>query len=749
MGTRPVLCFLVVSVPFLGFSCALSAVGGRMTTSNNTVPGHGEPQHSPPENLATTFRRWAREAVHNVPPWLKQRMLEVPLSADCSLALLRMLRGLSSLEPWAIRMVDSTGKVPSGLFTGTGVDLGSFDECLETVVRDSHSGHELVRAQYCSLYVRFPNDSSMNALLEPALLMTHPKAGRVLQYRQEKWVPGLRWGICVIAGCSQTELQMVAQAIAGDAALPDVKYCTTGLPATPTTSQIIVAALFGILFVLTVAGSIVDLYSTDVSKKTEVGVSILRSFSVPANLRLLTSEATDKTSEAYSLRFMHGIRAVSIFYIVFGHAAMEFSFATAGAIHIMGYLDQYDSTLAAAAIMIVDTFFFSSGYLLSLTLNRTHSSEGKVKTSIVFALRRWYRLLLPVVVVACGFSLLPLFVQGPTTTAVYDKFYELVDNHWWAFLFNLRNFYRNLALGVGGHLWFISADYQLFLVALIVHQLGFRKRVTVGVLAGLSVACCSFTAWQVWGTKYTPVIVQLTDTLDDYMSMATDVYMLPTYHAVYHFGGCITYFVVQKYKSKPMSKLMQVVTWVVAAACSTACVVYRYDWTRGEKHGDVAKVSLAFWDRIIGTIALGAFTFLCATKRGRVVQSMLSCAPLAVLSRLSFGVYLIHFPFFDVWRNAGRERTYLNVFNMFSSAVVVFVWSCLLAMCLFLACEAPCGRLDKLLWGPPPPRQPQQMHGEGKAGEHVNGRDLELGPAKVSDGTSNASIFARNKELVR
>nr|XP_054920826.1 uncharacterized protein LOC129381753 [Dermacentor andersoni] len=87
---------------------------------------------------------------------------------------------------------------------------------------------------------------------------------------------------------------------------------------------------------------------------------------------------------------------------------------------------------------------------------------------------------------------------------------------------------------------------------------------------------------------------------------------------------------------------------------------------------------------------------------------MLSAAPLAVLSRLSFGVYLIHFLFYFVSNNAARERRYAGVYELFSESASVFVWSCILALALFLACEAPVGRLDKIIWGQPPQKKKEK-----------------------------------------
>lgn len=52
------------------------------------------------------------------------------------------------------------------------------------------------------------------------------------------------------------------------------------------------------------------------------------------------------------------------------------------------------------------------------------------------------------------------------------------------------------------------------------------------------------------------------------------------------------------------------------------------------------------------------------------------------------------------------------------------MWSCLLALCLFLACEAPLGRLGKLLWGSV--TTPRQKQDEDKK-EGVKVPDVEVG----------------------
>lgn len=70
-------------------------------------------------------------------PQLIRTSQMVQLSSSCSYDMLRMALALRQFEPWALRMIDSSGKVPEGIFEGSFTALGSYDECLNTVFASS------------------------------------------------------------------------------------------------------------------------------------------------------------------------------------------------------------------------------------------------------------------------------------------------------------------------------------------------------------------------------------------------------------------------------------------------------------------------------------------------------------------------------------------------------------------------------------------------------------------------------------
>ncbi|KAH8032749.1 hypothetical protein HPB51_001447 [Rhipicephalus microplus] len=60
------------------------------------------------------------------------------------------------------------------------------------------------------------------------------------------------------------------------------------------------------------------------------------------------------------------------------------------------------------------------------------------------------------------------------------------------------------------HLWYLSADFQLFAVAVAVIQTsGRKKRLAAVAFAILSLLCCFMSAWQLYGSNMLPFIVPL------------------------------------------------------------------------------------------------------------------------------------------------------------------------------------------------------------------------------------------------
>ncbi|KAH8038548.1 hypothetical protein HPB51_001812 [Rhipicephalus microplus] len=115
-------------------------------------------------NYRQVLRDVVAAGLSKVPRSLVRKLLAAHVRFECSTALLRTMKALQNLEPWVLRLIDATGKYPSGAFELSRVDLGAFDECLETTVRD-RNGAVLSRGQYCNLLIYVDNATAQQAIL--------------------------------------------------------------------------------------------------------------------------------------------------------------------------------------------------------------------------------------------------------------------------------------------------------------------------------------------------------------------------------------------------------------------------------------------------------------------------------------------------------------------------------------------------------------------------------------------------------
>ncbi|KAH8034021.1 hypothetical protein HPB51_019086 [Rhipicephalus microplus] len=111
----------------------------------------------------------------SVPSSFTRQLLGADLRPECSLALLRIVPALKKLKPWALKLLDATGKYPTGMLQFSRADIGAFDECLETEVNDAY-GNVVSHGQYCSLLFNLKEGSIGDEEMTFLSSVLHPKA---------------------------------------------------------------------------------------------------------------------------------------------------------------------------------------------------------------------------------------------------------------------------------------------------------------------------------------------------------------------------------------------------------------------------------------------------------------------------------------------------------------------------------------------------------------------------------------------
>lgn len=688
----------VVTVVLCG--CVTCCLGGSGTDGDSS----GSVNELRNVSYVNTLKEWIANAMDRSSPSLTRKLLEIEVSAECSIGLLTLVRGIRNLEPWALRLIDATGKYPTGALTTSRVDLGAFDECVETVVRNQY-GHETARAQYCNVVAYAGNKTDLEELFAAAMSLTHPRVAKFREHVYEQRIPIVRIGICVLDVCNQEELQLMAKAMLPKVVDVTITDCVTALTPGMTRAQVIILAFLGTLVLIIVLGTAVDVYSSRRKEKDRtkgVLLSVLTSFSVVSNTRMMLQIATNKSSDAYNMRFLHGIRFFSIVYILIGHSYGAPSDIWTRMVNVVVYADNWANIFTTVGYMSVDCFFFLSGFLLAFVVCR--QKRNGVIVFLLAVVRRFIRTMVPVFFFLMCLFLLPLITSGPEAKAYFRKLHDEFHKQWLYLLLQVQNYDFKVTPNAPlfGHLWYLSLDFQFFLVSLpVLLLLKSRPRIAVAVFVVLSLAGCSVATWQVAGSERTPFIVPVTESITAFLETGFYYYFYPFYHAVCYFAGCITYFFVIRYKEKKISKAGQFAAWFFAIGCGLFCTFIKIPWYQvKEPTNEFGKLSLAFFDRILWSILMSWVTIACATGRGGFLNTFLSWSPFTPLSRLAFGVYIIHLPFVLLWMHISRERMLFSHFFVVSFFFTILLWSFLLSYLLFITCEAPTGKLEKLIFEP-------------------------------------------------
>ncbi|KAH8038547.1 hypothetical protein HPB51_001811 [Rhipicephalus microplus] len=409
-----------------------------------------------------------------MPNSLVSKLLAAEVRPECNKALLRTVRALQSLEPWVLRLIDATGKYPTGFLEASHVDMGAFDQCLETFVRD-RSGTVVSRGQYCNLHVYAKNQFITSITASFFQLVYFTKHGSSAED------PLARLALCYIDECNQRDLQALVNAVSVPFFRFEVSNCVTAEPRPWNNTQIAIAIFAGVLLLVIIVSTLADHFAQQQSewrKNHGLAFQVVQAFSAKSNTELLLYVPSKEQAEQHSLLFLHGIRCLATVHIVAGHLNVMITDSLTRVLSLFAGSTKWQNMLIPAAFNSVDTFFFLRRASI---LNHRISKNNLCYTEVLRNMRRLTlrlamrcRMCVPLFFVIMWFYLLPRFVDGPDTEAFFQRFNGELSKHWWMFLVQIRNFYEFDLQDILVYPWYLSADFQLFLVSLLT-LLTFRR----------------------------------------------------------------------------------------------------------------------------------------------------------------------------------------------------------------------------------------------------------------------------------
>ncbi|GAB0089047.1 uncharacterized protein DMENIID0001_035260 [Sergentomyia squamirostris] len=619
------------------------------------------------------------------------------VSSKCRQQTNRYFAALANFDLWAVRMLDSSAKLPSGLLNGNVNQLGDFDQCLDVLDRA-----EQIQGQYCLAYLQPEVPDKFNRMrFLHQLLQSHSA------FRSEFSDPGHRvprfstinWALCVPSGCSPGDIELSLLEYAKEftaATKIDLKVRVEREMCQTRESQskvehntLIVGGLFLAVIAVSALMTLYDYRSTSETKN-----EWLLTFSLRKN----TTALFNQTREPSDIASVHGIRFFNAMMLIIAHKSMALFFEPySNRTEMTEYLGQPWTVVGRAASLYTDPFIMLSGLLTTYSLYGRLQRGQPIRVVQEYA-GRLLRLVptLGALILFCTF-ILPLLGTGPQWNLVVTHHAEICKSTWWRNLLFIHNYFgfENMCLT---HTHHVGIDTQLFILSPLIAYALYRwpKKAVITILAIASIS--TVARYHVTVTRRLANYIFFGTSISQLFDTANYMYILPAHRATVYAMGVLLGYVLRRYKNISLTPTQLKIGWYSNTALMLVAffgpapmgsIGYEYNPTHAAHYAAFAPIAwCSFFAWIIFTSHLGYESLL---------SRFLSWEGFLVTTRLSYAIYLTQFPVF--FYNVGRRRT-PDRYEFIPSTLKFneFLWIALTSIALTLLFDTPFGNIKKLLF---------------------------------------------------
>ncbi|KAH7645179.1 nose resistant to fluoxetine protein 6 isoform X1 [Dermatophagoides farinae] len=623
---------------------------------------------------------------------------------QCHSSLKQLIGDARKRKHYAMKMIDSNGRLTSGLLEGRFTNLGQFSECV-TTSSESFSG------KYCTVYISIPNN--LITVLSNISGFDH------IMYE----TVSAKLGVCLPSTCSQEEIEAIARQLS-IMFVPEleikVSNCVEKNDETENPFGLGIFVAICLIFVLlAIMGTIFDHYNLKFKTNGESYAMITKLESQNSNESLSREPTTDEkillafstkqnwqklfqVTGGESINVFHGLKFLAMFWIIAQHS-MSFSSIW------INFSNPFDIKYKVYNILeifllngtfSVDIFFFISGYLVMHSLVRSMSADTSRLNLKTFYLNRYIRMT-PTMMFLIFFSttVLRYLGNGPEWLGSTVMFDHWCRNRWFLNLFYVHNFIQteNMCLS---HSWYSAVDMQFFLISPLLAILLIRKR-WLGMTLILLILFGSIiiTSIMTYVNQY-PAVPYFNDKIDINImnSYYKHVYIKPYCRiGPYIIGLLLAHEMMTTRRDVRLSKKTLIAGWLFTATATFGIVMCMLPANNGLIPTILAAAMYSSLSRNLFAVGLAWITFVSITDQGGFVQTLFSLKLWIPLSRLAYCAYLLNpiiIAIFYGSRNQTFEYTpYLLLYFTISNIIVTYLASLMIA--LFI--EYPLITISKIL----------------------------------------------------
>ncbi|KRY75619.1 Nose resistant to fluoxetine protein 6 [Trichinella pseudospiralis] len=563
---------------------------------------------------------------------------------------------------WTLKVIDSFGKIPTGILHGNYWMLGNYEECVAISVPSTQQELRW-EGKYCLYEVKFHEE----------LISLEPKFNNFSGKCNDN-LPAVRFGACLPSSCTREDATILGHKInntlQGIACKFSVncherEYVISKDPEAVVAIILLLTLLAFIVFstlydicVLQNQQKIVSSPATCVIESrdlTEPQCLVTRAHSqAPDKLTLEKQHGFVKVLLAFSLRnnakklfsmktsagqitCLNGIRVLSMCWIIFGHTYYWAIPYINNVIEAYKLPDNIFNQVLLNASLSVDSFFFIGVTPVYMAVLAIHAVLTKYISS------------------------------GPLwDTEGFDR--ESCAKSWWTNALYLNNF-LNLDDECMTWTWYMANDMQFFILSVPLLVL-FLKREKLAIIITTLTIAISFDIVDVYWDK---------------------VYIKPyTRCGPFLIGLLFGYYLHKIRLVKKLPKVAVGLCWIACTGTALLVLFGLYDYSKSFEITYAAKLMYGGLARIAWATVLAWITFACTAGYAAPLNDFLSWKIWIPLSRLTYSAYLVH-PILIRCYYASQNRPlhYNNNYQMAHYFLGHLVFSFLLALVVNLTLEAP------------------------------------------------------------
>ncbi|CAL1295116.1 unnamed protein product, partial [Larinioides sclopetarius] len=667
-------------------------------------------------NLEESFRESVDAVVRQALPLLVRASSEMQLSNGCYTSFFQLLLGLRRLRPWAFQMIDAFGKPPAGMLQGTVTSFGAYDECVNIIAmsdaRKKIPSQQYFRGKYCTVEIKppLPPKPQYYTMYEPVSILANFSNGDDNVIRQAAkqahafYFLTYRMDICVPSTCTQDDVDNMAQFAAKYIDIEvTVPRCSVKESLNFDKTQVVIICFVGVLLSFVLFGTVLDIlreifYKTKMITKcfTSVIVKFLLSFSLNTNADLLLNTDTAQNG----LDSVHGMRFFGMGWLILGHTYFNSNVQMYGNLsEASAFAEGFLFQIIVNSTVSIDTFFFISAVLLSYLTLQGASKHGYYSIPRLF-FRRLIRILPTYMMVISATFILPHLGSGPFWNETVDPVVDSCKQNWWTNLLFINNFVTTPGQRCLEHSWYISCDFQLFVIALFI-LLALIKRPMFGMALNIMMIVVSMvmTGLLTYYYKVPPTLLASFPDPEERKFLNHVIISKPFCHLGPYCVGLATGYFFYKCKEIKLKPYHHIIGWGSAISVTAAVVYGVLEWNKGNLPSTAAALAYAATHRTAWALGLSWITIICVAGYGGLINSILSWKVFIPLSRLTCMVYLIHPLIQYILTGYIRERLQTNhiILAYFFFGHIMTSYA-LAAACFFLF-DGPVEALMRLILG--------------------------------------------------